>query len=181
MFLVAADIRVIFSTESLLTSQFYTLWGPHALEAYILSAKGYHGRGGNLSIKIPPERWSVHQIRNSASIFEEYYLPLLHSPIAKGSGADFFKIYERSETETLLLYFYFLKDRESFIRDINDVKGDINEMLCIVTSKYSVELGTEAWRPYSYSSAYPYIAKLIRLVDTMAASELSRSPGEQIL
>lgn len=166
--LFQSKVQLFVATDKILTSQFYALWSPHALEAYLLLARDSFNPRGLLKIKVPPENWTLWKIRNSVSIFGEYYLPLLTSPRAKGDGGDFCKIYERTDIEMLFHYFYYLKDREAYLRDLAATKGDSNEILCITASKYANEIGMADWHPDKYADAYPYIKRMISLVDQMA-------------
>ncbi|MFA5157222.1 MAG: hypothetical protein WC532_07570 [Candidatus Omnitrophota bacterium] len=161
-------------TDKILTSQFYALWSPHALEAHILLARDSFNPGQMLKIKLPPEEWTLRKIRNSLAIFEEYYLPLLASPYAGGNGIDFCKIYERPEVEMLFHYFYYLKDRDVYFRDLKQAKGDSAEILCLTAAKYADEIGLNQWHPYEYVTAYPYLKKMIRLVDRMTCERIGR-------
>jgi len=170
--LFESKVRAMVTTDKILTSQFYTLWSPYALEASILLARESYDPDGALRIKKPPEPWILWKIRNSVSIFEEYYLPLLTSPMAKGTGMDFCKMYERPEIEMLFHYFYYLKDPVKYEQDLKEVEGDSNEILCITASKYGNEIGIGDWRPYRYESAYPYVKKLIRIIDRMAMDRM---------
>lgn len=172
--LFESRIRLMIVTEKIAASQFFGLWSPYALEAHILMARESYNPYGILKIRKPSHEWVVWKIRNSASIFEEYYLPHLMSPLAKGAGMDFCKIYERFEIEMLFHYFYYLKDRESYENDLARTNGDSAEIMAIAASKYARELGIHEWHPYNYASAYPYVQKLIRLVDQMAVQELAR-------
>ncbi len=172
--LFESRVRLMFGTESIIASQFYALWSPHALEAHILLVRESYNPDGHLKIKLPPHEWVVWKIRNSVSIFEEYNLPFLISSQAKGAGIDFCKIYERFEVEVLFHYFSYLRNRETYENDLMRTNGDSLEMMAITASRYGNEMGTGDWRPYSYASAYPYVRQMIRLVDTMARRETER-------
>ena len=170
--LFKSSLRLYFVTDKILTSQYYTLWSPFALEAHILLARGAYNPKGSFKIKLPSNEWTLWKIRNSISIFEEYYLPFLTSPNARGKGINYCKLYERPEVEILFQYFYYLKDRDSYFDDLKKAKGDLNEMLCLIASKYANEIGIQDWFPRTYDSAYPYIKRMVRLIDQMAYDQI---------
>jgi len=160
------------ATDKILTSQFYALWGPHALEAHILSTRQSFNPGGRLKIKLPPDEWTLWKIRNSLSILEEYYLPFVTSPRANSKKTKSYRIYETPEVEMLFHYLYYLKDREAYYRDLKRAKGESDEIICLAAAKYADEIGLSQWHPDGRATTYPYIKKMIRLIDRMADEKI---------
>lgn len=160
------------TTPALLTSQFYSLWGHVALEAHILRAQRVFAPRGGLRLALPPERWTLQKIRESAAVFEEFYLPFLASPLARGEGPDFCKIYERAETEMLFHYYCYLKDREEYLDVLRHSGGSTDEVIAYGCARYGNEIDIQRWHPLRFIDSYPYLKSMIRQVDELALAQL---------
>jgi hypothetical protein len=160
------------TTPVLLTSQYCGLWGHFALEPYILLSQGVYAPRGGIRLKLPEEAWTLQKIRESVAFFEEYYLPFMMSPRAKGEGMDFCKIYERTETEMLFHYFCYLKDRDGYLELMQKSGGCGDDVIAYGCARYANEIGIQDWHPYRYVDAYPYLKAMIRKVDEMALKKL---------
>lgn len=169
-----ANISIYISTETLLTSQFYTLWSHVALEAYLIPSQYVYTPDVRFKIKEPPEEWTLWKIRDSISIFEEYGLSYIISSNGRRAGMDFCNIYKMPMTKMLFHYYYYLKDREDYLQDIQNFHAEPSEILCAVCARYGDEIGITDWRPVKHEDFYPYMKKMIRLVDEMALDELAR-------
>ena len=165
--LFESRFRLILTTVNILASQYYFLWHANALETELLLVRGMYNPRGLFKVYKVPDEWTKLKIRHTLSIYNEYYLPFLTSPMAKGAGIDFCKIYERQEIEMLFHYFYYLKDNNSYFDDVMNVQADSHEVLCLTAAKYGHELGINEWHPTNYFSAYPYVRTLIRLIGPM--------------
>ncbi len=176
---ILSNERVILNatTPALLTSQFYGLWGHFALEPQIMLARGVYAPRGGFEMKHPPEEWTLQKIRESVAMFEEYYLPFMMSPRAKGEGMDFCKIYERTETEMLFHYFCYLKDKDAYLETMERSGGSGDEVITLGCARYGNEIGIQDWHPFRYVDAYPYMKSMIRHVDEMALRQLESSPS----
>jgi hypothetical protein len=170
--LVQQKVFLNATTRALLTSQFYSLWSHVALEGHILLAQSVYAPQGGLSIKIPEEQWTLQKIRESVSVFEEFYLPLITSPQAKGHGMDFCKIYERAETEMLFHYYCYLKDRDDYLAFMEKHAGSIDDVIAHGCAKYGNEIGIQNWHPFKFIDSYPFLKRMIRQIDDMALGKL---------
>lgn len=160
------------TTPVLLTSQFYGLWGHVALEAqFLLTQEVYAPRGG-LKLRLPEEKWTLQKIRESVAVFEEFYLPFIMSPLARGSGMDFCKIYERAETEMLFHYYGYLKDREAYLELMRQTGGSVDEIITWACARFGNEIGIQDWHPFQFIDSYPCLKKMIRQIDQMALQQL---------
>jgi hypothetical protein len=160
------------TTPTLLTSQFYGQWGHVALEAHILSAQGVYAPHGGIRLLPPREEWALQKIRESLAVFEEFYLPFLMSPLAKGEGMDFCKIYERAETEMLFHYFGYVRSRDEYLDLLQRSGGDADEVIAWACANYGNEIGIRNWRPLRFIDSYPYLKSMIRQVDQLALEKL---------
>jgi len=174
----AEKILLNATTSTLLTSQFYSLWGHVALEAYILQAQEVYAPRGGLRILPPKEAWTLQKIRESVAVFEEFYLPFMMSPLAKGEGIDFCKIYERAETEILFHYYCYLKDKDGYLELIRDSGSSADEVIAYGCANYGNEIGIHNWHPIRFIDSYPYLKTMIRLVDEMALKRLESVKSE---
>jgi len=166
------------TTAILLTSQFYSLWGHVALEGHILGAQEIYAPRGGLTLVPPKEEWTLQKIRESVAVFEEFYLPFTTSPLAKGEGMDFCKIYERAETEILFHYYCYLKDRADYLDLIRHSGGSADEVIAYGCARYGNEIGIQNWHPTHFIDSYPYLKKMIRQVDEMALKRLESTTSE---
>jgi hypothetical protein len=165
------------TTPALLTSQFYTLWGHVALEAHILRAQTVYAPRGGFRLRLPETRWTLQKIRESVAVFEEFYLPFLASPLARGEGMDFCKIYERAETEMLFHYYCYLKDREDYLEVLQRCGGDPDEVIAYGCARYGSEIGIRNWHPIRFVDSYPCLKAMIRQVDDLALRQLEKPPS----
>lgn len=165
------------TTPALLTSQFYTLWGHVALEAHILRAQAVYAPRGGFRLRLPEAQWTLQKIRESVAVFEEFYLPFLTSPLARGEGMDFCKIYERAETEMLFHYYCYLKDREAYLEVLQRSGGDPDEVIAYGCARYGSEIGIRNWHPIRFIDSYPYLKAMLRQVDEMALRQLENPPS----
>jgi hypothetical protein len=165
------------TTPALLSSQFYTLWGHVALEAHILRAQTVYAPRGGFRLRLPETRWTLQKIRESVAVFEEFYLPFLASPLARGEGMDFCKIYERAETEMLFHYYCYLKHREDYLDVLRRSGGDADEVIAYGCARYGSEIGIRNWHPLRFIDSYPYLKAMIRQVDEMALRQLENPPS----
>jgi hypothetical protein len=170
--LVAEKVFLNTTTPVLLTSQFYTQWGHVALEAHILQAQSVFAPRGGLRLLLPNAQWTLQKIRESVAVFEEFYLPFLTSPLARGEGLDFCKIYERAETEMLFHYYCYLKNPLEYLDLLQRSDGDTDEVIAYGCAKYGNEIGIQAWHPIRFIDSYPYLKSMIRRVDEMALQQL---------
>lgn len=166
------------TTPVLLTSQFYGLWGHVALEAYILAAQPVYAPRGGLKLRMPEEQWTLQKIRESVAVFEEFYLPFMMSPLAKGEGMDFCKIYERAETEMLFHYYGYLKDKEAYLQLMKQSGGAVDEVIAWACARFGNEIGIQDWHPFRFIDSYPYLKKMIRQVDEMALRQLESGTSD---
>jgi hypothetical protein len=160
------------TTPVLLTSQFHGLWGSVALEGYILQAQGVYAPRGGLELRQAEESWTLRKIRESVAVFEEFYLPFLMSPGAKGIGMDICKIYERAETEMLFHYYAYLKDQTAYLELMQGSDGSVDDIIAWGCAQYGNEIGIQDWQPLRFIDSYPYLKKMIRLIDEMALKKL---------
>lgn len=166
------------TTPVLLTSQFYGLWGHVALEAYILAAQPVYAPRGGLKLCMPEEQWTLQKIRESVAVFEEFYLPFMMSPLAKGEGMDFCKIYERAETEMLFHYYGYLKDRQAYLGLMTETAGSVDEVITWACARFGNEIGIQDWHPFRFIDSYPCLKKMIRQIDEMALRQLESGTSE---
>jgi hypothetical protein len=176
--LQAENVFLKATTADLLTSQFYALWGHVALEGHILAAQGVYAPRGGLNLFTPTEAWTLQKIRESVAAFEEFYLPFIMSPLAKGEGMDFCKIYERAETEMLFHYYCYLKDRNGYLELLRDSGGSVDEVIAYGCARYGNEIGIQNWHPVRFADSYPYLKSMIRQVDQMALDLLEGCKSE---
>lgn len=177
MFL-AEKVQLNATTPVLLTSQYYGLWGHVALEGHMLQAQEVYAPRGGLRLMLPREEWTLQKIRESVAVFEEFYLPFMMSPLAKGEGMDFCKIYERAETEILFHYYCYLKDKEGYLELIQHSGGSADEVIAYGCANYGNEIGIQSWHPIRFIDSYPYLKKMIRLVDDLALKQLESVRSE---
>lgn len=166
------------TTPVLLTSQFYGLWGHVALEAYLLKAQTVYAPRGGLKLRMPEEKWTLQKIRESVAVFEEFYLPFMMSPLARGEGMDFCKIYERAETEMLFHYFGYLKDKEGYLQLMQQCGGSVDEVISWACARFGNEIGIQDWHPFRFIDSYPYLKKMIRQIDEMALQQLESGTSD---
>jgi hypothetical protein len=177
---VFLEERVLLSatTPVLLTSQFYSLWGHVALEGHMLQAQEVYAPRGGLRFLPPKEEWTLQKIRESVAVFEEFYLPFMMSPLAKGDGMDFCKIYERAETEMLFHYYCYLKDKDGYLDLIQRCGNSADEVIAYGCAHYGNEIGIQNWHPTRFIDSYPYLKTMIRRVDEMALKRLELASYE---
>lgn len=174
-----ANISLFISTEALLTSQFYTLWSYVALEAYLIPSQYVYTPEGRFKVKEPPEEWTLYKIRESISTFEEYDLSYIISSDGNSAGLDFCNIYRVPMTKMLFHYYYYLKDKEAYLQDVRNFHADPSDILCAVCARYGDEIGIADWHPTRHQDFYPYMKKIIRLIDEMALDRLARLDKEK--
>jgi hypothetical protein len=105
-------------------------------------------------------------------VFEEFYLPFLMSPLAKGEGMDFCKIYERAETEILFHYFGYVRSRDEYLDLLQRSGGDADEVIAWACANYGNEIGIRSWHPLRFIDSYPCLKSMIRQVDQLAWEKL---------
>lgn len=174
-----ANISTFITTETLLTSQFYTLWSYVALEAYLIPSQYVYTPEGRLRVKEPPEEWTLYKIRESISTFEEYDFSYIISSDGNSAGLDFCNMYRVPIIRMLFQYYYYLRDKQAYLQDIRNFHADPSEILCAVCARYGDEIGITNWHPARHQDFYPYMKKMVRLTDEMALDRLARSDKEK--